>query len=116
MEITARCRIYIHYLNKMRAINDGVKFVSVDLNIIAYIPQFFYHTRIPFGKDIFPVIACLVIKIIERSFITAHIPFVEQKEPFDTSVPYRYPLCYLCPGGRNDGFSELIFPAGTLKE
>ena len=68
--------VFIHYFNEVRAIDNGIQFITVNLNIIAYISQLHHNRRIGLGIDVFMIISGGIVKEVQGTFITSHISFI----------------------------------------
>ena len=69
--------VFIHYFNEVRAIDNGIQFITVNLNIIAYISQLHHNRRIGLGIDVFMIISGGIVKEVQGTFITSHISFIQ---------------------------------------
>lgn len=84
------CRPHIHHLDEMRTVDHCVELVAVNLYVVSHIAQLLHDARITFGIDIFRVDPRLVVEIVERGLVAAHIPFVQQEKAADlTAFPSR---------------------------
>ena len=81
------CRFHIHHLYKIRAIDYGIQLISINLQIISNIPQFFHYGRIPLGINITMILTGSAVIKIKRTLITSHISFIEKIHSFNTDAP-----------------------------
>ena len=80
----------VHYLDEVRAVDYGIEFPAVDLQVVAHVAQLLHHARIAFGINVFRIDARGVVEIVERSLVAAHVTLVEQEktaDPFFVAVP-----------------------------
>lgn len=71
----------------IRAIDYGIQLISINLQIISNIPQFFHYGRIPLGINITMILTGSAVIKIKRTLITSHISFIEKIHSFNTDAP-----------------------------
>ena len=81
-------RSRVEYLHLVRAVDHGVQTIAVNLQIIAHIAQLLRHVGVRLGVDVPAVGGGGVVVVVERRFVAAHIPLVEQVEAYDYRLPY----------------------------
>ena len=62
----------------MRAVDDSIEAIAIDLDIVADVAQLFDDIWIAFAVDVADIGAVAEVEVVDSGFVATHIALVEQ--------------------------------------